>query len=140
MEAMKKPDDKPPAHRMEALRMGRERALDLGKKVKDPTPAEFFRGNMSALLQKNQERCRAVGGRFGFKIVGESGGEWTIDLDSASVNEGVVEGADVIVELGADQFALVLRNRVDVAQWIREKKLHIRGSIEALGKLGVAFS
>ena len=46
--------------------------------------------------------------RFGIEIEGPGGGSWTVDVDgqSVTINEGALEGSEVIFDFDANDFVL----------------------------------
>lgn len=62
-------------------------------------------------LRKFPEKARALGAVFVFRISGEHGGTWTVDMkDDIGVTDGEREGADCIIEVSNEDWRQMTEN------------------------------
>lgn len=74
------------------------------------TARDYFEKDAPALLKEKEEMASEVGAVYQFKISGQGGGNWIIDLKSRppSIKEGVEENADCVVELSNEDFVALV--------------------------------
>ncbi|MEU2835419.1 SCP2 sterol-binding domain-containing protein [Streptomyces lavendulae] len=72
-----------------------------------PSGADLFECALPESIAEHSERAREIGGVHVFKVAGERGGEWTVDLDAPTPH--VVRGShpDPRVVLELDELDLV---------------------------------
>ena len=59
----------------------------------------FFEDNLAGKLSANPDKVKEIGAIFLFKIEGDGGGEWTVNLkDEVGVKPGGTDGADCTLE------------------------------------------
>jgi len=104
--------------------------------------SELFDNILPAAVAKNPDAARAVGAVYVFKIAGEGGGEWTVDLASAtpSIDKGVKAGAQCTIEVQHSDFINMLQNPALGMQLFMQGKLRVSGDPMLAMKLQKLFS
>ena len=74
---------------------------------------ELFDVQVPLVLEKHPEQAREVDAIYYFRITGDGGGEWTVDMTSnpPTCSEGDAGNAQCTVEVGADDFKTMLTDR-----------------------------
>lgn len=112
-----------------------------------PTSAsDLFDNILPASIAKNPAAAQQVGAVYVFKISGEGGGEWTVDLKSTppSVSKGVQAGAECTLDITNADFVSMLQNPNLGMQLFMQGKLRVSGNpmlamkLQNLFKLGAA--
>jgi putative sterol carrier protein len=96
-----------------------------------PTSAsDLFDNILPASVAKNPAAAQQVGAVYVFKISGEGGGEWTVDLKSAtpSISRGVNPGAECTIEVTNADFVSMLQNPNLGMQLFMQGKLRVSGN------------
>ena len=103
---------------------------------------ELFDTLMPAAIAKNPDAARQVNAVYVFKIGGEGGGEWTVDLASAtpSISKGVQAGAQCTIEVQHSDFINMLQNPAMGMQLFMQGKLRVSGDPMLAMKLQKLFS
>jgi hypothetical protein len=107
-----------------------------------PTPAELFGERVPRALAAHPDKAREVDAVFRFKITGEGGGDWTVDLtsDPPICTEG--EGgaaAECTIEVSVDDFREMLTDSGAGMRLYLEDKLKIEGDAAAAKRLPLFF-
>src|SRR4029453_16333420 len=71
-------------------------------------PKWFFEDIVSKVLDICRELCALIGGRYGFRVTGKGGGEWTVDYARAEVEARVTEDVDLYLEMPVGDFIKLL--------------------------------
>lgn len=111
--------------------------------VTTPTSAsQLFDENLSGLLKQFPEKAKEVGAIYGFKITGEGGGEWTVDLknDPPQVQKGLQPGAQCTIEVAHQDFLSMLGNQAVGMQLFFQGKLKVTGDNMLALKLQKLFA
>ena len=110
--------------------------------VMPKSASDLFDEILPAGISKNPDGARAVGAVYVFKIAGEGGGEWTVDLASAtpSVKKGVQPGAQCTIEVQHPDFISMLQNPALGMQLFMQGKLRVSGDPMLAMKLQKLFS
>lgn len=75
------------------------------------------------------EEAKAINAVFVFKISGDEGGTWTIDLkDNVGVREGAQDGADCTLELTGDDWKTIATNPGAATQLFFTGRLKVSGN------------
>jgi putative sterol carrier protein len=103
---------------------------------------ELFDTLMPAAIAKNPDAARQVNAVYVFKIAGDGGGEWTVDLASAtpSIQKGVQPGAQCTIEVQHSDFINMLQNPALGMQLFMQGKLRVSGDPMLAMKLQKLFS
>src|SRR5262245_16558941 len=91
--------------------------------------SELFDQILPEAIAKNPDAARSIGAIYVFKIAGEGGGEWTVDLASAtpSVAKGVEPGAKCTVDVQHSDFIAMPQNPALGMQLYMQGKLRVSG-------------
>lgn len=94
-----------------------------------PDAAVSFTEVIPANIQRDPEKARAVGGVFVFRIAGERGGVWTVNLkDELGVREGEVADPDCVIEVTNDEWRKMTENPNVAMQVYFGGKLKVTGN------------
>lgn len=104
--------------------------------------SELFDQILPESIQRNPDAARAVGAVYVFKIAGEGGGDWTVDLASAtpSVVKGIQPGAQCTIEVAHSDFISMLQNPALGMQLFMQGKLRVSGDPMLAMKLQKLFN
>lgn len=103
---------------------------------------ELFNVKVPADLAKAPEKAKEIGAVFGFKISGEGGGDWTVDLASAtpSCTPGITGTPNCTIEVAHSDFMTLLGNPATGMQLYFQGKLKVVGDPMLATKLNKLFS
>jgi hypothetical protein len=106
-----------------------------------PTPAELFGELVPRALAAHPDKARKVDGVFRFKITGDGGGDWIVDLTADPPTCVETEGgsAKVTIEISADDFREMLTDGQAGMRLYLEDKLKIEGDAELANRLPAFF-
>lgn len=111
-----------------------------------PTSAsELFDQRVPAALAANPDKAKEIGAVYVFKISGEGGGTWTVDLVSSppTCTQGEKGTAQCTIEISHDDFKQLLANMSNQAfgmQLYMQGKLKIAGDPMLAMKLTKIFA
>ena len=106
-----------------------------------PDATFSFRQKIPENLRKDPDKARSVGGIFVFKISGEHGGIWTVNLkDEVGVHEGELSGADCIIEVTNDDWRQMTENPNSAMQLFYPGRLKVTGNAMLALKLQPVIS
>ena len=97
---------------------------------------------MPQALAKSPDKAKEVGAVYVFKITGDGGGEWTVDLksDSPGITKGVQPGANCTIEVANSDFVDMLQNPAKGMQLFMQGKLRVTGDPMLAMKLQQLFA
>jgi putative sterol carrier protein len=103
--------------------------------------SDLFDNKLPAQLAANPDKAKAVGAKYAFKITGEGGGEWTVDLAGAvpSVKQGIDGPANCTIEVAHEDFKNMLSNPAAGMQLFFAGKLRVTGDMMLATKLQQLF-
>ncbi len=103
---------------------------------------ELFNNQVPAMLAKNPEGARQIGAVYAFKISGDGGGEWTVDLVSnpPSCQPGIHGAPNCTIEIAHADFLTMLSNPAAGMQLYFTGKLKVSGDPMLATKLQKLFS
>ena len=103
---------------------------------------ELFDEIVPAKLKEHADQAKAVNAIYGFKISGEGGGEWTVDLtsDPPGVTKGDTGKAQCTIEVAHDDFKAMLGNPQLGMQLYFQGKLKVTGDPMLATKLQQFFA
>lgn len=94
-----------------------------------PDARVSFTEVIPANIARDPEKARAVGGVFVFRISGDEGGVWTLDLkDQLGVAEGEVPDPDCLIEVTNDEWRAMTDNPNSAMQLYFGGKLKVSGN------------
>ena len=108
-----------------------------------PTSAtNLFDELLPSTISAHPDKAKEVGAIYAFKIGGEGGGEWTVDLksDTPSVTKGVQAGANCTIEVAHADFMNMLTNPAMGMQLFMQGKLRVSGDPMLAMKLQKLFN
>jgi putative sterol carrier protein len=108
-----------------------------------PTSASnLFDELLPGQIEKNPDKAKEVGAVYAFKITGDGGGEWTVDLSSTGpkVEKGARAGANCTIEVANGDFMSMLTNPAMGMQLFMQGKLRVSGDPMLAMKLQKLFS
>lgn len=110
--------------------------------VTPKSASELFDTLLPASIAQNPDAAKAIGAVYVFKVGGEGGGEWTIDLASPnpSVVKGVQPGAQCTIEVLNSDFVSMLQNPALGMGLFMQGKLRVTGDPMLAMKLQKIFS
>lgn len=107
-----------------------------------PSPAELFGERVPKALADHPEKARQVDAIFRFKITGEGGGDWTVDLKSdppvCRHGDGA-PAAQCTVEVSAEDFRAMLTDGQAGMRLYLEGKLKVEGDPTLASRLPQFF-
>ncbi len=103
---------------------------------------ELFNTNVPQSLAKNPDKAREIGAVFLFKITGDGGGTWTVDLVSAppTCTPGDKGNAQCTIEVDHADFKNMLANPALGMQLYFQGKLKVTGDPMLATKLQKLFA
>jgi len=103
---------------------------------------ELFDERVPAALRSFPEEARQVDAVFCFKIAGEGGGDWTVDLasDPPSVGQGDRGNAQCTVEVSHEDFKRMLSDPQAGMQLHFQGKLRVVGNPQHAERLNQFFA
>ena len=104
--------------------------------------AELFDKQIPASLAKNPDKAKEVNAVYLFKITGDNGGTWTVDLAGASPSctQGDKGNAQCTIEVAHADFKQMLQNPALGMQLYFQGKLRVTGDPMLATKLQKLFS
>ena len=108
-----------------------------------PTTAqEMFDDQVPKAIAKNPDKAKEIGAVYLFKITGEGGGEWTVDLASETPTcvAGAGAPAQCTIEVAHEDFKGMLGNPQLGMQLYFQGKLRVTGDPMLATKLQKLFS
>jgi hypothetical protein len=102
---------------------------------------ELFEVQIPAALAKNADKAREIGAVYLFKISGDGGGTWTVDLTAnpPGVQKGDKGNAQCTFEVAHDDFKQMLSNPAMGMQLYFQGKLRVTGDPMLATKLQKLF-
>lgn len=103
--------------------------------------SDLFDNKLPATLAANPDKAKQVNAKYAFKITGEGGGEWTVDLASAvpSVKKGIDGAVNCTIEVAHSDFVNMLQNPAAGMQLFFAGKLRVTGDMMLATKLQQLF-
>ena len=103
---------------------------------------ELFDEQVPAALSQHPDKAKAVNAVYCFKITGEGGGEWTVDLasDPPTCAQGDTGKAQCTVEVAHEDFKAMLGNPQLGMQLYFQGKLKVTGDPMLATKLQQFFA
>jgi hypothetical protein len=104
--------------------------------------SELFDKQVPAALAAHPDKAKEIGAVYLFKITGDDGGEWTVDLQSATptCTKGVHGTAQCTIEVAHADFKSMLANPAMGMQLYFQGKLRVTGDPMLATKLQKLFS
>ncbi|NLE48735.1 MAG: SCP2 sterol-binding domain-containing protein [Sandaracinaceae bacterium] len=94
-----------------------------------PDAQTSFTETIPANIARSPERARSVGAVFVFRIEGEGGGTWTVDLkNEPGVYEGEREDAECIIECSSETWKKLSDSPASAMQLFFQGELKVTGN------------
>jgi putative sterol carrier protein len=101
-----------------------------------PDAQTSFTQNIPGSIEKDIEKAKAVDAVFLFKIHGEDGGVWTVNMkDAPGVTEGDCGAAECTIELTSDDWKAMTENPRSAMQFFMQGKIKVTGNALLATKL-----
>jgi putative sterol carrier protein len=115
--------------------------LNRTKEAAMPNVHELFDQKFPEALAKHPDKAKEVNAVYLFKITGDGGGEWTVDLASATpgVKKGAHGTANCTIEVAHDDFQAMLNDPAKGMQLFFQGKLKVSGDQMLAMKLQKLF-
>jgi hypothetical protein len=106
----------------------------------DPTDARyFFETVCPAVLESAPDADRASGGRVAFRVHGERGGDFVVDLARAAIDAEVTRH-DVFLELSQTDFGQLMTGALDFDGAVAGGRVRFRGDVAPLVRFGALLA
>ncbi len=91
--------------------------------------SDLFDNLMPAAIAKSPEEANKVGAIYVFKVTGDGGGEWTVDLKASppSITKGDSGNGQCIITVAHTDFLAMLANPALGMQLFMQGKLAVKG-------------
>ena len=102
----------------------------------------LFNNDLPSLLAKKPDEAKQIGAKYQFKITGDGGGEWYIDVSDSgpAVTAGNPGTADCTLELSSDDFQKIYENpQANGMQLFFSGRLKVSGNNMLAMKLSKLF-
>jgi 3-hydroxyacyl-CoA dehydrogenase/3a,7a,12a-trihydroxy-5b-cholest-24-enoyl-CoA hydratase len=100
-----------------------------------------FSTNIPESIRNDPEKARAVGAIFLFRITGEEGGVWTVNLkDELGVTEGDGGSSECTIEVSNEVWRQMTENPASAMQFYFDGKLRVSGNAMLAMKLQAVIS
>lgn len=101
------------------------------------TPQELFEQYISQKLQRPEyiEETRELNAIYQFRVQGENGGDWTIDLISRQVRKGVDPQAQCTFSLSDEDLMRFVNGEISASKLILKRRLKLEGQVSLAIKL-----
>jgi putative sterol carrier protein len=102
-----------------------------------PDAKTDFTQNLPEKIKSDPDAAKSINAIFLFKITGDEGGTWTVDLkgDEPGVHEGEVGTADCTLELSNEDWKQISDNPQSAMQLYFQGKLKVSGNAMLATKL-----
>lgn len=102
-----------------------------------PDAKTDFTKNLPEKIASDPDAAKAINAIFLFKIEGDEGGTWTVDLksDEPGVKEGDAGGADCTLEMSAEDWKAISDNPQSAMALYFQGKLKVSGNAMLATKL-----
>lgn len=98
---------------------------------------ELFNEQVPQAISQHPDKAKEIGAVYLFKITGDDGGTWTVDLksDEPGVKEGDAGGADCTLEMTSEDWKSISDNPQSAMQLYFQGKLKVSGNAMLATKL-----
>ena len=101
-----------------------------------PDAQTSFTQDIPRSIESDLEKARAVDAVFLFKVNGEGGGVWTVNMkDAPGVSEGDSGGAECTIELSTDDWKAMTDKPGAAMQFFMQGKIKVTGNALLATKL-----
>ena len=101
-----------------------------------PDPQTSFNHDIPKSIESDLDKAKAVNGVFLFKVNGDGGGVWTVNMkDAPGVIEGDAGDAEFIIELSTDDWRAMTDKPGAAMQFFLQGKIKVTGNALLATKL-----
>jgi predicted lipid carrier protein YhbT len=102
----------------------------------------LFDDKLPAALTRSPQTARELNAVFFFRITGDTGGDWTVDLksDPPSVHKGATGAADCSIEMTAEDFGVISADFHKAIELYFQGRLKVAGDVTLATRLQTVFS
>ena len=101
-----------------------------------PDAQTSFTQDIPRSIESDLEKAKAVDAVFLFKVTGEDGGTWTVNMkDVPGVTEGDAGGAECTIELSTDDWKAMTEKPGSAMQFFMQGKIRVSGNALLATKL-----
>ena len=101
-----------------------------------PDAQTSFTQNIPASIEKDLDRAKEVGAVFLFRVNGEGGGVWTVNMkDAPGVTEGDAGDAECTIEISTDDWKALTEKPGSAMQFFMNGKIKVTGNAILATKL-----
>ena len=105
--------------------------------MSDVTPQKIFEENIAKRLAGNPDIAEKIASSYQFKLTGDNGGDWVIDLTKKEdfVTAGTMEDPSVTITMEASDFVDLVEGRLNGQMAFMQGKLKLQGDMSLALKL-----
>jgi putative sterol carrier protein len=101
-----------------------------------PDAQTSFTKDIPASIESDLDKARAVDAVFLFKVTGDGGGLWTVNMkDAPGVTEGDAGGAECIIEISTEDWKSMTEKPGSAMQYFMQGKIKVTGNALLATKL-----
>ena len=101
-----------------------------------PDARTSFTQNIPQSIERDIERAKTVDAVFLFRVTGDGGGEWTVNMkDTPGVTEGDSGDADCTIEISTDDWQALTDRPGAAMQFFMDGKIRVTGNALLATKL-----
>lgn len=101
-----------------------------------PDPRTSFTQDIPRSIERDVDRAKAVDAVFLFRVNGEGGGVWTVNMkDEPGVSEGDSGNAECIIELSTEDWKAMTDKPGSAMQFFMQGKIKVTGNALLATKL-----
>ncbi|MGB5812757.1 MAG: SCP2 sterol-binding domain-containing protein [Polyangiales bacterium] len=101
-----------------------------------PNAQTSFTQDIPQSIERDVERAQAVDAVFLFKVMGEGGGVWTVNMkDAPGVSEGDSGNADCTIEISSEDWTALTEKPSAAMQFFMNGKIKLTGNALLATKL-----
>lgn len=91
---------------------------------------ELFDRILPGLLKTYPEKAKEIGGIYAFRLTGEGGGEWSVDLnvDEPQIQKGILSTAQCTVTIDHQDFVGLMKNPATAMPLFLQGKIKVEGN------------
>ena len=104
---------------------------------KSVSSASFFNEICPQILTDQKAACAKLGGVYGIQLLGETGGSWTLYFDNATVENGIPENVDFLMQMESSDFEAMMKGKFDVST--APDKIRFEGKPEMFNNLAIVL-
>ena len=101
-----------------------------------PDAKTSFTQDIPRSIEQDIDKAKAVDAVFVFKVNGEGGGVWTVNMkDAPGVTEGDAGSAECIIELSTEDWKAMTENPGTAMQFFMQGKIKVEGDMSVMMRM-----